>query len=135
LKSHSTSKQEIYQLWDIIERDIKDASNHQLSSDWRFGIAYNAALKLCTILLYSEGFRPDKSPAHYRTITSLSEILGFSHKSSMNYLNSCRIKRNNTEYSYTGGISAKEAHELIEFVLEYKIIVKDWIKKHHPEFE
>jgi hypothetical protein len=34
-------------------------------------IAYNAALKLCTILLFASGWRPEKNLAHYRTLTAL----------------------------------------------------------------
>ncbi len=29
--------------------NVKDAGEASISQDWRFGIAYNAALKLCTI--------------------------------------------------------------------------------------
>ncbi len=32
-----------------------------ISDDWRSGIAYNAALKLCTALLYAEGYKADRS--------------------------------------------------------------------------
>jgi hypothetical protein len=39
---------------------------HYFSLDIRFGIAYNAALKLCTILLYTEGYRPEKTLQHFR---------------------------------------------------------------------
>jgi hypothetical protein len=40
-----------------VERDLDD-TQRDISSDWRFGIAYNAALKLCRILLCAEGYRP-----------------------------------------------------------------------------
>jgi hypothetical protein len=59
LRKHQTSKKEIGNLLQIIERDLKDTEGG-ISEDWRFGIAYNAALKLCTILLYAEGYRPEK---------------------------------------------------------------------------
>ncbi len=52
LRRHKTSKKEIADLLKIIERDLKDAEGG-ISDDWRFGIAYNAALKLCMILLYA----------------------------------------------------------------------------------
>jgi hypothetical protein len=71
LRSHKTSHEEIGNLLLIVERDLKDAKESILSPDWRFGIAYNAALKLCTILLYCEGFRPEKNLAHYRTLQAL----------------------------------------------------------------
>ena len=54
LKPHKTSREEIGNLLSIVERDLKDAESG-ISADWRFGIAYNAALKLCTILLYNDG--------------------------------------------------------------------------------
>jgi len=75
LRSHKSSNKEIADLLRIIDRDLQDAAG-EISSDWRFGIAYNAALKLCTILLYAEGYRPEKNLQHYRTIQSLPMILG-----------------------------------------------------------
>ena len=52
LKAHKTSSEEIGNLLAIVDRDLKDAVEGGISADWRFGIAYNAALKLCTILLF-----------------------------------------------------------------------------------
>lgn len=46
----------------IVERDLVDAEG-EISADWRFGIAYNAALKLCTILLDASGYRPERALA------------------------------------------------------------------------
>ena len=55
LRSHQSSRKEISDLLRIIDRDLQDAIG-DISADWRFGIAYNAALKLCTILIYAEGY-------------------------------------------------------------------------------
>jgi len=61
----------------IAKRDLKGAGEGGISTDWRFGIAYNAALKLCTVLLYSEGCRAGRGESgHYRTLASLPLILG-----------------------------------------------------------
>ena len=76
LKAHQTSAQEIAQLLEIVERDLADAGSRELSDDWRFGIAYNAALKLCTVLLYAAGYRPEKNLAHYRTLQALPQAVG-----------------------------------------------------------
>lgn len=54
LKPHRTSREEVNHLLAIVERDLNDAQR-DISADWRFGIAYNAALKLCRILLFAEG--------------------------------------------------------------------------------
>jgi len=50
LRSHKSSQKEISGLFKIIDRDLQDAAGN-ISADWRFGIAYNAALKLCTLPL------------------------------------------------------------------------------------
>lgn len=47
---NDTSRQEIADLLAIVDRNIADAGGN-ISPDGRFGIAYNGALKLCTILI------------------------------------------------------------------------------------
>jgi hypothetical protein len=133
LRAHKTSKQEIKQLFEIVERDLKDAQQQGLSPDWRFGIAYNAALKLCTILLYASGYRPEKALAHYRTLQALPLILGPEKDADADYLDSCRSKRNIVEYDYTGGATDADAKELIAFVVDLKKEVIKWLKAKHPE--
>ena len=76
LKPHETSLEELSNLLAIADRDIADAGSAALSADWRFGIAYNAALKLCTMMLYEAGFMPEKNLAHYRTLLSIQYTLG-----------------------------------------------------------
>lgn len=129
LKPHKTSGQEIQNLLAIVDRDLEDASQSNLSADWRFGIAYNAALKLCTILLHSSGYRPEKSLAHYRTLQALPLILGEQWQDDANYLDTCRLKRNTVEYDYVGGATAQDADELIEFVKELKAEVEKWLER------
>jgi hypothetical protein len=132
LRRHQTSKREIANLLKIIDRDLKDAEGG-ISEDWRFGIAYNAALKLCTILLYGEGYRPEKNLQHYRTLQALPLILGKDRKADAEYLETCRSKRNIVEYDYVGAATDRDVIELIEFVRELKSSVTTWLKEHHPE--
>jgi len=134
LKPHTTSYQEIDNLLDIVRRDLADARRSDLSDDWRFGIAYNAALKLCTILLYAEGYRPAHNLAHYRTLQALPLILGNDRKDDAVYLDACRAKRNTVEYSCVGGATKADADELIEFAETLKEDVLEWLKTCHPEF-
>jgi hypothetical protein len=91
-----------------------------ISTDWRFGIAYNAALKLCTVLLYAEGYRASRELQHYRTLAALPEILGEAKKADAEYLDDCRKKRNIVEYDYVGRVSKSDADELIVFVKEFR---------------
>ena len=120
LKPHRTSRQEISNLLAIARRDLTDARASTISDDWRFGIAYNAALKLCTVLLYADGYRPPQNLAHYRTLQALPLILGTDHKADSDYLDTCRTKRNTVEYDCVGGATAADADELIEFAESWK---------------
>lgn len=131
LRRHKTSQEEIKNLVMIIDRDLKDAKGG-ISDDWRFGIAYNAALKLCMILLYAEGFKAEKTLQHYRTIQALPLILGKERNADAVYLDSCRSKRNIVEYDYVGGVTGHDADELIEFVKELKADVLEWLNNNHP---
>lgn len=133
LKAHKTSAEEIANLMAIARRDLQDAAKKAVSADWRFGIAYNAALKLCTVLLYAEGYRPEKNLAHYRTLQALPLILGDQRKGDADYLDACRSKRNVVEYDYVGGATEANAEELVEFSRELEQDVLAWLKKHHPE--
>jgi len=133
LSPHSSSRQEVNNLFEIVKRDLNDAGQSELSADWRFGIAYNAALKLCTILLFAEGYRPVKTLAHYRTIRALPIILGKEKEDDADYLDSCRTKRNTLEYDRVGGTTCSEADDLLDYVLELKQDVIDWLKKNHKD--
>jgi hypothetical protein len=132
LRPHKTSRQEIGNLLAIVRRDLTDARLEGISDDWRFGIAYNAALKLCTILLYAGGYRPMQNLAHYRTLQVLPLILGKDRKADMNYLETCRTKRNTVEYDYAGGATDADADELIEFAEHLEKDVMEWLHSRHP---
>ncbi|MCU0607026.1 MAG: hypothetical protein MUF78_06330 [Candidatus Edwardsbacteria bacterium] len=133
LKAHRTSSQEVGNLLAIVRRDLADAGQKAVSADWRFGMAYNAALKLCTILLYAEGYRPAQNLAHYRTLQALPLILGKEHEEDAKYLDTCRAKRNTAEYDCVGGATDADAEELIEFVIGLERIARQWLKARHPK--
>jgi len=77
LKLYRTSREEIQNLLKIIERDLKDCRCENLSSDWRFTIAYNAALRCCSIPLYCSGYKINRGQSeHYRVIQSMALTLG-----------------------------------------------------------
>ena len=114
------------------DRDIADAESDTLSADWRFGIAYNAALKLCTMMLYDAGFMPEKNLAHYRTLLSIQYTLGAHRNADAEYLDACRVKRNHVEYDYVNGASETEAHELVDFVKELREEVVGKLKAKYP---
>ncbi len=131
LRPHQTTRTQITDLLAIVERDLEDSAR-DLSPDWQFGIAYNAVLKLCTVLLYASGYRPEKTLAHYRTLAALPLILGDSRKDDADYLDACRAKRNTAEYDTAGTITQSEADELRAFARELRTAVVAWLKANHP---
>jgi len=133
LKVHQTSPKEIQDLLKIVERDLADAVVGDISADGHFGIAYNAALKLCTILMYVSGYRPEKALQHYRTLQALPLILGANQRADADYLDACRIKRNTVEYDYAGGATQKDADELIAFTREPRADDRTWLQENHIE--
>ena len=76
LVAHKSSKQEIANLLGIVARDLKDSQAKDVSDDWRFAIAYNAALQAATAALAAAGYRAGRDSHHYRVIQSLELTAG-----------------------------------------------------------
>jgi|GEM_PF-1381705 len=93
LVTHQTTRRQVGDLLTMVHRDLHVATG-TADLDWSFGIAYNAALKLCTILLFASGYRAGRDLNHYRTLTSLPLILGPDRAPDAAYLDQCRMKRN-----------------------------------------
>lgn len=132
LKPHTTSKQEIDQLLEAVERNIKDASIEALSSDNRFNIAYQAILQLATIALYVKGYRPVASKGHhYITIQSLAYTIGIDMTEQVAYFDHCRTLRNTAEYERAGIVSDGALEELLDELEDFKKQVLDWLSAHY----
>jgi hypothetical protein len=132
LKPHATSPQEIHDLLAAVERDRADAQK-DLSPDWRFNIAYNAARGLCTVALYASGYRADRDSSHFYTIGSLAQILGKNAGDLPRLLDQCRKKRNIATYESVGAISSNEADELLKAVGELDHKLRQWLRANHTE--
>ena len=129
LIKQASSKEEIDDLMKIVERDMHDSKASEVSYDWQFGIAYNAALKLATILVRSAGYRVKGQGHHMNTILLIPEFLGEDKKEYSDYLDTCRRKRNAVEYDYVGGATKEDAQELQEFVVELQLNVLEYLEK------
>ena len=129
LKQHKPSKKEIENLLELVRRDIKDAKVGGLSSDRRFACAYNAVLQLATILLYCKGYKPEGTGHHFTVFQAMKIIMGNNYYTLADYFDSCRSKRNITDYDYAGTISDLEVKELIEEAERFLEITINWLKK------
>ena len=133
LRKHKTNKKEIQELFEIVQRDLDDASVSGLSTDRRFLIAYEAALTLATIPLYCSGFETYGKGHHWLTFRLLPEVLGGEYSDMAHYFDQCRTKRNVGTYDRGGQITDSEVEELISEAKIFQEDIMDWIRQNHPE--
>ena len=131
LIEHRTSRQEIEHLFRLVDRDITDCRNSTLSADWRFNIAYNAALQCAKAALAAAGFRAAKDAHHYRVIQSLKFTLRAEDKI-VKKLDAFRKKRNISEYNHAGAITAIELDEISVLAGNLRKSVEAWIVAEFP---
>jgi hypothetical protein len=103
-----------------------------LPSDWRFTIAYNAALQAATAALAVTGFRASRDNHHDRVIQSLEFTITPGEKF-ISTFDACRKKRNITSYDLAGSVSGKEADEMIALATHLRKLTEAWIRATRPE--
>ena len=131
LIEHRTSRQEIKHLLRLVDRDLVDCRNSTLSADWRFNIAYNAALQCAKAALAAAGFRAAKDAHHYRVIQSLKFTLKTEDKI-IQTLDAFRKKRNISEYNHAGAVTAIELDEISVLAGNLRKSVEAWIVADYP---
>lgn len=134
LRPHRTSSKEVNNLLRMIRRDLKDAKVKGLSLDRKFATAYNAVLQAATILLYCRGYRPKGIGHHFTVFQAMKEIMGEDYHELADYFDSCRAKRNITDYDYADNVSEAEVCGLIEEAEKFSEVVLNWLERHYPQF-
>jgi hypothetical protein len=119
LIEHKASPQEIRHLLRLADRDLTDCRNESLSIDWRFNIAYNAALQCATAALAAAGYRAAKEAHHYRVIQSLRYTLRSDEKLILK-LDAFRKKRNISEYDHAGSVTKVELRDMIDLATDLR---------------
>lgn len=133
IRSYRTNQQEIAGLFQVVERDLADASITALSADRRFATAYNAALQAATAVMYSEGYRAHSLGHHSTAFEFLREAMGAEIVSLAEYFDDCRRKRNRADYVGAGSISLTETEDLLREARAFANWARAWIHDHHPE--
>ena len=126
-----SSRNEISDLLAVIERDLHDCRTAGLSPDWRFNIAYNAALQAANAALAAAGFRAAREAHHFRAIQSLAHTIG-AEPEFIRRLDAFRKKRNLASYEIGGSVSEQEAKEVAELAEELRDRVMRWLRSKHP---
>ena len=127
LVRHQASAQETNDLLEAARRDLADARK-DISAGWRFAIAYNAALRLCSAALQAAGYRATRDQKHYRTIAALPLILGSEVRELADFLDQCRAKRHDVTYEALSAVSDREAADLVKAVAELEHEVRTWLR-------
>jgi hypothetical protein len=131
LVQHKSSSQEISNLFAISDRDLAACNTKTLPADWRFAIAYNAALQAATAALAAAGYRASRESHHHRVIQSLEFTLAPERKV-IDTFDTFRKKRNISSYDVAGSVSDKEAKEMYELAAALRAKVEEWMRKNHP---
>jgi hypothetical protein len=132
IRAHQTSPDEIAGLLNVVERDLKASADPNLDGDWRFAIAYNAALQCAASALKAAGYDVVKGGGiHHHTIESLRLTIGDDGKI-VDSLQVFRAKRGGGIYERTGIASNQEIEELRSLATRLRDRVLEWLKKHHP---
>ena len=133
LKQHTTSRQEIRDLLDKVDRDIAEASKEEITLDWRLAIAYNACLGCATIALRVSGYRmPGGTGQHYRTIQSLRFTITPDADIIIS-LEAISKKRAIVSYDVAGTITEAEVKEARELASDLRNGLMKWLNDDHPQ--
>jgi len=133
IRKHRTNAQEIVSLFEVVERDLADASVPGLSPDRRFATAYNAVLQAAKAIMYCEGYRTKGSGHHSTTFEFLSITLGTSFEALADYFDRCRVKRNIADYVGAGSVSETEAADLLEEARIFTQTARAWVETSYPD--
>jgi len=126
------SKAELDDLRSIVTRSLKDVTAAaNLSADARFTMAYDAARTLALIIVRAAGYRPRSVGGHYNTFLAL-EAADAAFAALSAYFDGCRMKRNDCEYGFAGGVTDSDADGLLKTVQQFAIDAEAWVKVHHP---
>jgi hypothetical protein len=132
LTSHRTSRDEIRALLAVADRDLHDATVHEVSADSRHNLAYNAALQLAHAALAASGYRAVRDGHHERIISSLPFTVGLDAKS-VRRLDAARKRRNRAEYDAAGLISEGETAEVLSLAQALRQRLEEWLRAEHPD--
>lgn len=134
-QKHTTSRQELDNMRELIARDLADSGVAELSADRRFATAYNAALQAANMAIACAGYRITARIGHHRvSLESAALALGKSSESLTDYFETCRRKRNQIDYTQSHVATETEAKEIVAKATEFYELVEAWISKNHPQF-
>lgn len=133
LRPYKTTAEEVSELLAVIKRDLRESAKTSVDGDWRFSMAYNAALQCAYLALKASGYDVPKGGGyHQRAIDALKFTLN-SDAQTIELLQAFRAKRGGGMYERIGIASDSEIRELRELATALHGNVLKWIKSQHPD--
>ena len=115
----------------IVARSLKDVMAVGLSADSRFVMAYDAGRTLSLLVVRAAGYRSRAVGGHYNTFLALEADPAFVNLSA--YFDGCRMKRNQCEYDFAGGVTDTDADALLKSVKQFAVDAEAWVKTRYPQ--
>jgi hypothetical protein len=94
-------------------------------------MAYDAARTMSLIVVRAEGYRPRSVGGHYNTFLAL-EAADPAFAALSAYFDGCRMKRNDCEYDFAGGVTETDADGLLKAARQFAIDAEAWVRSRHP---
>ena len=135
IRTHTTSKRELDDLRDVIDRDLTDAAIAALSADRRFATAYNAALQTATMAIACVGYRTSGLGHHQTTFEAAELAIGATSTPLTAYFETCRRKRNTVDYDRAHVATETEAAEIVKRAKEFLVLTEAWISQIYPIYQ
>ena len=134
VEKHESSAEELKALRAVVERNLADARVEAVSSDTRFGCAYEAALIVTTAAIACSGYRV-KGLGHHRTTFEALPIAlpGVESTEDARYFDRCRRLRNELSYLAAGIVEEREVAELLTRVDALRTRVSALVEQHLPK--
>ncbi|MEP6536493.1 MAG: hypothetical protein ABJF23_14295 [Bryobacteraceae bacterium] len=115
----------------MADRDLNACTTPGLHTDWRFNIAYNAALQLASGARAIAGYNAERASQHYRVIDSLAYTIG-TEAETIRKLDTFRKKRNISDYERADAISDAEADDMRVLPERIRMDLTVWMRKNQP---
>jgi hypothetical protein len=126
------NKPELDNLRSIVARSLKHVTAVGLSADYRFVMAYDAARTLSLLVVRASGYRPRTVGGHYNTFLAL-EAADPCFAALSAYFDGCRMKRNQCEYDFAGGVTETDADALLKSVNQFAVDAEAWVRARYPQ--
>lgn len=139
IRPHRFDQQEtrvrVEEMFALIERDLEAATSTGLDPDLHYIFAYSAARTAAEVVMLSEGFRPGRAiGSHAAVFVFLGTVDHQRWQAEAVFFDQARQTRNVLQYQRAGVVGVDEAVGLAERAATFTSDVREWLRRHHPDF-